>query len=72
MTMITLVGLFLPSYAGTKVVFLRSIVADQKKVFKQDQIIHIVVPKYEELSVKNLYLESLADPMIGSYLPDQN
>ena len=65
-------GLFLPSYAATKVVFLRSIVADQKKVFKQDQIIHIVAPKYEELSVKNLYLEALADPIIGSYLPNKS
>ena len=72
MTKITLVELFLPSYAGTKIIFLRSIVADQKKVFRQDQITHIVVPKYEELSVKNLYLQALADPMIGSYLPDQN
>ena len=53
--MIIIVGLFLPSYAATKIVFLRSIVADQKKVFKQNKIIHMVVPKYEELSVKNLY-----------------
>ena len=34
MIKITIMGLFLPSYAATKIVFLRSIVADQKKVLK--------------------------------------
>ena len=34
MIKIAIVGLFLPSYAATKIVFLRSIVADQKKVLK--------------------------------------
>ena len=32
----------------------------------------MVVPKYEDLSVKNLYSDALADPEIRSYLPDQD
>ena len=30
-----IVGLFIPSYSATKIVFLRAIVADEKKVLKQ-------------------------------------
>ena len=29
-----------------------------------------MVPKYEELSVKNLYEDALNDPEVGSFLPD--
>ena len=64
-----IVGLFLPSYSATKVVFLRAIVADQKKVLRQGRVTHLVVPKFEEISVKSLYAECLADPIVGPYLP---
>ena len=30
----------------------------------------MVVPKYEELSVKNLYPDAIKDQVIGPYLPD--
>jgi len=29
-----------------------------------------VVPKFEELSVKNLYSDALNDPDVGPYIPD--
>lgn len=29
-----------------------------------------MVPKYEELSVKNLYADALNDPDVGIYLPE--
>jgi hypothetical protein len=64
------VGLFLPSYSATKVIFLRAIVANEKKVLKQTEVTTLVVPKFEELSVKNLYAEALSDPVVGPYLPD--
>ena len=63
-------GLFLPSYSGTKVVFLRAIVADHKRVLKQNQITTMFVPQYEELSVKAL--ETMSDPLVSQYLPDQD
>jgi hypothetical protein len=64
------VGLFLPSYSATKVAYLRAIVADQKKILKQSEIRNMIIPKYEELSVKNLYSEARKDQLICSYLPD--
>ena len=30
----------------------------------------MVVPKYEELAVKNLYDEAMNDPEVSKYLPD--
>ncbi len=57
--------MFLPSYIGTKVAFLRAIVASEKQVLKQTQVTHIEVPRFEELSVKSLYKEALADPLVG-------
>ena len=63
--LMTIVGLFLPSYSGTKVVFLRAIVADQKKVLKQREITTIIVPHYEELTVKALYHEAITDPLVS-------
>ena len=41
----------------------------KNKVLKQTQVQHMVVPKYEELSVKNLYKDALQDPEISPYLP---
>ena len=32
----------------------------------------MVVPKYEELSVKSLYHESMTDPLVSQYLPDKD
>jgi hypothetical protein len=64
------VGLFLPSFSATKVAYLRAIVADQKKILKQSEIRSMIIPRYEELSVKNLYAEAMKDPLISSYLPD--
>ena len=40
----SIVGLFLPTYSGTKVVFMRAIVADQKKVLKQNQVTTMKIP----------------------------
>ena len=65
-------GLFLLSHSATKVVFLRAIVADEKKVLKQTEVTYLVVPKYDELSVKHLYSEALADLLVGSYLPNKD
>ena len=65
-----IVGLFLPSQHGTKINFIRAILQNKKQALKQTVISHIVVPKYEELSVKNLYEDALSDPEVGGYLPE--
>ena len=40
---------------GTKLSFMRTILADKKLHFKQNEVIRLNIPAYKELSVKNLY-----------------
>ena len=60
----------MPSQSGTKVSFLRATFCNKKKVLKQTNVIRIVVPHFEELSVKNLYDDAMNDLLIKDYLPD--
>ena len=64
-------GLFLPSYSGTKITFIKDILRNKKQVFRQNEVKHIEVPHYEELSVKNLYKDALKDNALRSYLPEE-
>jgi hypothetical protein len=64
------VNLFLPSMSGTKVSFIKAILSNQKRVFKTNEIKTFNVPKYEELSIKNLYPDALKDPEVAIYLPN--
>jgi len=32
----------------------------------------MIVPKFEELSVKALYPEAITDPLVQQYLPDKD
>ena len=60
-----IVGLYLPSYDFTKLSFIRAILQDKKKVFKTSELNKINIPRYEELSVKNLYKDVMADPKVS-------
>ena len=62
----------MPTQNGTKVSFLRAIFCNKKKALKQTNVIRVVVPHYEELSVKNLYDDAMNDLLIKDYLPDLN
>jgi hypothetical protein len=64
------VGLYLPSQKGTKISFMRAIFCNEKKALKQTNVHSIVVPHYEELSVKNLYKDAMKDEIIKDYLPE--
>jgi hypothetical protein len=64
------VGLYMPSLKGTKLIFLRAIFCNKKKALKQTKIHNIVVPHYEELSVKNLYADAMKDELLKDYLPE--
>ena len=64
------VGLFMPSQNVTKVNFLRAIFCNKKKALKQTNVIRVVVPHFEELSVKNRFDDAMNDLLIKDYLPD--
>ncbi len=63
-------GLFLPSHKVIKLAFLRAIFCNKKKALKQTSVHSIVVPHYEELSVKNLYHDAMKDDLVKDYLPE--
>ena len=63
------VNVFLPSMKGTKLSFMRDILADKKLHLKQNEVIRLDIPGYQEISVKNLYEDALKDPELKKYLP---
>ncbi len=44
---------------------------DSKKHLKSNEVIHLEVPSYPELSVKNMYPDALKDEVLASYLPSK-
>jgi hypothetical protein len=63
------VNVFLPSMKATKLSFLRDILAEKKSHLKQNEVIRLEIPNYQELSVKNLYEDAMKDPVLTKYLP---
>ena len=53
------VNVFLPSMKGTKLCFLREILAEKKLHLKQNEVIRLEVPAYQELSVKNIFDDAM-------------
>ena len=51
--MSSLVNVFLPTMKGTKLIFLRDILSEKKLHLKQNEVIRLEIPAYQELSVKN-------------------
>ncbi len=66
-----IVGVFLPSLHGTSLDFMREILSEKKRHLKVNEVIHLEVPNYQELSIKNLYDDALADPELQKYLPSK-
>ena len=62
-------NVFLPTMKGTKVSFMRDILADKKLHLKQNEVIRLDIPAYQELSVKNLNEDAMKDPVLTKYLP---
>ena len=60
----------MPSLKVIKVSFLRAIFWNKKKALRQTNVHNIVVPHYEELSVKNLYDDVMKDELVRDYLPE--
>jgi len=47
---------------------MRDILSDKKLHLKQNEIFHLEVPAYQEISVKNLYDDAMADATLVKYL----
>ena len=58
------VNVFLSTMKGTKLSFMRDILADKKQHLKQNEVIRLDIPAYQELSVKNLYEDAMKDPVL--------
>jgi len=56
---------------GTKLSFMRDILSDTKRHLKQNEINHMEVPNFQELSVKNMYNDALSDAVLCKYLPSK-
>ena len=54
---------------GTKLSFMRDILADKKLHLKQNEVIRLDIPAYKKLSVKNLYEDAMKDSVLTRYLP---
>ena len=54
---------------GTKLSFLRDILNEKKLHLKQNEVNHMEVPTYQEISVKNMYEDAMADELLIKYLP---
>jgi hypothetical protein len=63
------VNVFLPTMKGTKLSFMRDVLADKKLHLKQNEVIRLDIPGYQELSVKNLYEDAMKDLVLTKYLP---
>ncbi len=66
-----IVGIFLPSMQGTTLAFMKDILKDEKRALRTNEVVHLEVPLYPEISVKNLYEDALADPEVAKYMPTQ-
>lgn len=66
---LAIVNVFLPTMGGTKLSFMRDILSETKKHLKVNEVNFMQVPNYKELSVKNMYEDAIADPVLSKYLP---
>ncbi len=53
---------------GTKLGFMRDILSEAKMFLRQNEVNHMEVPCYQEISVKNLYEDAMKDELLVKYL----
>jgi hypothetical protein len=49
---------------GKKLSFMRDILSEKKSHLKQNDVIRLDVPAYQEISVKNLYEDTMKDHIL--------
>jgi hypothetical protein len=54
---------------GCKISFMKAIMCNEKRALRSEQIKHMEIPNYPEISVKNLYDDVMGDPEVLLYLP---
>ena len=57
---------------GIKLSFMRDILSDKKLHLKQNEVIRLDIPAYQEISVKNLYEDAMKDAVLSKYLPNKD
>ena len=45
---------------------------EEKRALRTNEVVHLDIPLYAEISVKNLYEDALADPDVSKYLPSKD
>jgi hypothetical protein len=50
---------------------MRDVLSGVKLTLKQNEVNHMTVPNYSEISVKNLYDDAMGDPVVQNYLPSK-
>lgn len=56
--------MFLPSINGTSLDFMRDILREGKLHLKANEVIHFDIPRYGEVSVKNMYEDAMRDELL--------
>ena len=56
---------------GTKISFLKAILADEKKALKTIDVNMMEIPNYHEISVTNMYDDAMGDPEVALFLPSK-
>ena len=56
---------------STKLSFMRDILSEKKLHLKQNEVIRLEIPAYQEISVKNLYDDAMKDAELSKYLPSK-
>ena len=51
--------MYLPSIKGTKVGFMRDSLSEKKSFLHANEVNHMKVPLYQEISVKNMYDDAM-------------
>jgi hypothetical protein len=60
---------FLPSMNGTQLGYMIDILKESKLFIRQNEVNHMEVPCYQEISVKNFYEDAMKDELLVKYLP---
>lgn len=50
---------------------MRDILSERKLHLKTNEVIHLDIPSYQELSVKNMYDDAMGDDVLSKYLPSK-
>ena len=49
---------------------MRDNLSEAKLFLRTNEVNHMKVPLFQEISVKNLYHDAMSDPVLKKYLPD--